>query len=133
VSVRSSDSKPPEPEIHSGDSVKAVCNQLACSINESVQLPKLSIETNDSEEVLIEDSPMSPQIVKKPSRPRLSSISTSKSNVLVTPLGSNNVQSRQNGYKSWAARPGTLVCNMLVAAGIKLITRLRSCSYNGFT
>jgi ribose-phosphate pyrophosphokinase len=47
-------------------------------------------------------------------RSRLSSISTSQPNIEVTPLGSTK---KSSGYHSWSARPGTLICNMLVAAG----------------
>jgi ribose-phosphate pyrophosphokinase len=79
--------------------------------------------------------PVSPASATKEIRKRISSISTSQPNVAITPLEPlKTVQPTGPSYKTWLARPGQLIANMLEAAGCDhLITMdLHDPQYEGF-
>ncbi|KAI8913407.1 phosphoribosyltransferase-like protein [Gorgonomyces haynaldii] len=93
-------------------------------VNEEQKKPKVVelktstelLESHDRLSVLRGDSTQSMN-----ARGRLSSISTSQPNVAVTPLQpkptNETPKGAQSQYKTWTARSGTLIANMIMAAG----------------
>ena len=68
---------------------------------------------------------------------RISSISKDTSSVAITATSSGTSGSPEKKYKSWQAKGGTLMADMLTAAGMNrffiFYNRCKSYYYNGFT
>ncbi|KAJ3315468.1 ribose-phosphate pyrophosphokinase [Boothiomyces sp. JEL0838] len=75
---------------------------------------------SDSKTAIDTDVPQAPSPISAHSkRNRISSISTSQPEIAVTTLTVTKPDNKQEngGYKTWSAKPGTLIANMLMAAG----------------
>lgn len=76
---------------------------------------------SDSKTAIDTDVPQAPSPISAHSkRNRISSISTSQPEIAVTTLTVTKPDNKKEngGYKTWSAKPGTLIANMLMAAGI---------------
>ncbi|KAJ3259861.1 ribose-phosphate pyrophosphokinase [Boothiomyces macroporosus] len=75
---------------------------------------------SDSKTAIDTDVPQAPSPISAHSkRTRISSISTSQPEIAVTTLTVTKPDNKKEngGYKTWSAKPGTLIANMLMAAG----------------